>query len=467
MKTRNEQLQYLSLAIVLSLGVGLGWACLGAILFGTAQTLLAPGHVSDTRYESLQFLRDGTPLILTSYGGGRADTAYSTLDGKTYDKPIVRQLESIAFLGDPLPPDARVDAAQMLRSRIAFVPQNWGGMAWFFVHDGMFDGHGYFVGYDRNTRLRIGYIGRNGFCSAEPPTAEQFPVDGRMNAFGRALCYVNRRYKSSQEVENTPTLLGDPSVYLLTDDGLELINLYERTAKLVLKDRHLVSASCPNGQLVVRTPDSIRFLHRDGKEMRSYPLPVQFQSQAEAYIHQYLYELPDNGVILYDATQGDVFWLDAAGKVVRNEHVKLQRGQRWMSQRAELFVTSTLLVPSPGAMFIALTYRAWDRIDAGWPRALWNDWWPGLLASSLISIVLACFCYHHHRKYGLPWPWMWTIFVLLFGVPAFLGYLVHRSWPARLACPNCGRLAPRDRPACFACGTAFPPPPQKGIEVFA
>jgi hypothetical protein len=59
------------------------------------------------------------------------------------------------------------------------------------------------------------------------------------------------------------------------------------------------------------------------------------------------------------------------------------------------------------------------------------------------------------------------VFVLLFGVPAYLGYLAHRQWPGRRACPNCGRLAPRDRPACFACGRNFPSPAMKGIEVFA
>jgi len=50
---------------------------------------------------------------------------------------------------------------------------------------------------------------------------------------------------------------------------------------------------------------------------------------------------------------------------------------------------------------------------------------------------------------------------------AYLGYLAHRTWAARLPCPHCGQLAPRDRPACFACGREFPVPPPSGIEVFA
>ena len=56
---------------------------------------------------------------------------------------------------------------------------------------------------------------------------------------------------------------------------------------------------------------------------------------------------------------------------------------------------------------------------------------------------------------------------LLTGLPGLVGYLFHRRWPVLEACPACGRTVPRDRDACAACGTEFPPPPLKGIEVFA
>ena len=83
-----------------------------------------------------------------------------------------------------------------------------------------------------------------------------------------------------------------------------------------------------------------------------------------------------------------------------------------------------------------------------------------------ISVVLAGLCFYRQRKFVLGWTWVWTVFVLLLGLPAFAAYLAHRWWPGRLPCPNCGRLAPRDRPACFACGREFPAPAPKGIEVF-
>ena len=116
---------------------------------------------------------------------------------------------------------------------------------------------------------------------------------------------------------------------------------------------------------------------------------------------------------------------------------------------------------------MGIGFDTWQHDDANRFRKLLGDWWPGLLTVTVISIVLAIFTYRRQRKYGLAWTWMWTGFVLVFGVPAYFGYLAHRVWPARLACPDCGKLAPRDRPACMHCGHDFPPPRPKGIEVFA
>jgi hypothetical protein len=57
--------------------------------------------------------------------------------------------------------------------------------------------------------------------------------------------------------------------------------------------------------------------------------------------------------------------------------------------------------------------------------------------------------------------------VLLFGVLAFVGFLLHRRWPVREPCPACHARSARDREACSECGAAFPAPGLKGIEIFA
>jgi hypothetical protein len=80
---------------------------------------------------------------------------------------------------------------------------------------------------------------------------------------------------------------------------------------------------------------------------------------------------------------------------------------------------------------------------------------------------LAVLCFRRHRRYGLSWPGAWAVLVFLLGVPGFLAYLAHRAWPPRIACPACGKPAPRDRETCLACGKPFAPPAPQGTEVFA
>ena len=45
-------------------------------------------------------------------------------------------------------------------------------VTWFFVHDGQPQGAGYFVGYERVSNRRVGFIGLAGFRSHSVPAAE-------------------------------------------------------------------------------------------------------------------------------------------------------------------------------------------------------------------------------------------------------------------------------------------------------
>ena len=91
--------------------------------------------------------------------------------------------------------------------------------------------------------------------------------------------------------------------------------------------------------------------------------------------------------------------------------------------------------------------------------------WP----SCALASVLAVIAWRRSRAFGLRRREQiaWTVFVLLFGFPAYVGFLLYRRWPIREPCPNCHAQAPRDRAACAECGTRFPDPALKGIEIFA
>jgi hypothetical protein len=101
--------------------------------------------------------------------------------------------------------------------------------------------------------------------------------------------------------------------------------------------------------------------------------------------------------------------------------------------------------------------------------ALMRDAAPALFSIFALSMLLAFLAWRRSRAFGLSGREQiaWVVFVLLFGLPAFLGFLLSRRWPARDLCTNCRARAPRDRAACAECGSRFPDPALKGIEIFA
>ncbi len=94
-------------------------------------------------------------------------------------------------------------------------------------------------------------------------------------------------------------------------------------------------------------------------------------------------------------------------------------------------------------------------------------YWPGLLVNLVITAIAVWWCIKRQRRYAAGWTRTWVAFIALLGLPAFLGYLLHRRWPVRVECPACHERAPRDRLSCSACDADFPEPAAKGIEVFA
>jgi hypothetical protein len=101
-------------------------------------------------------------------------------------------------------------------------------------------------------------------------------------------------------------------------------------------------------------------------------------------------------------------------------------------------------------------------------RAL-AEFWPALAIAQLSAAALALLCYGRQVRYGagraerVAWP----LFVLLLGLPGWVGYRFGRSWPVLERCPSCAAAVPRDRGECARCADEFPRPALKGTEVFA
>ena len=99
-------------------------------------------------------------------------------------------------------------------------------------------------------------------------------------------------------------------------------------------------------------------------------------------------------------------------------------------------------------------------------QSLLESAWPSLLAVLLLGLALSFSAWRRARTFGLPGTDQvaWAIFVFLFGLAGFVGFLLHRRWPLRTECPHCHARVPRDRPACARCKLPFPGQAQQGIE---
>jgi hypothetical protein len=468
MTTQSGRLASLGLAIVLAIGAGTAWLC----VVGGGLTIVDEAFVAAHRVsvgKSIVVLRDGTAVInvVRWQAGDELATCCYTLDGKPRGPIDSNSVIPGRILWEPLSPGW---VGNSWNRRIAYLGANSRDhVRWYFVCDGAPRGHGYFVGYDAMTKRKVGCLGRNGFRRDDPPTDEQFPASGNISTL-----LIYRVVKLANQ-PNSAYTTNSLDLDLLTRDGLVRVDLVSRKVKVLRNDSDLISAArVGDGTLLLRTRERVLVLDADGNEIGVFSLPAELRRKDFQW-----YPLGKDRALVQSSwnpiqlswNESDLFWLNAGGKIVHRERVDLENGSR---QTSLLYQAAMLLVvPSPGVLAVELASVSQEipqPEDVGYLSLLGRAWKRlrgRLVFAAAVGIVLAAVCYRRQRKYGLPWTWVWTGFVLLFGLPAFFGYLAHRTWPARLPCPHCGRPVPRDRPACFACGRDFPAPAMKGIEVFA
>ncbi len=509
MPRRIAILQPLLLALVITLGAGIVWAVALRWMINTADDVLGPKR----QYEFMSLRMDGTPVVRT-YAGKYAEYSGEhrshTLDGKSLS--ISRQeawLDPAHLLGAKTQEDQGADRPwnndEWKSRRIA--GYNDGGRPptyWYFVRDLAPSGVGYFAGFDSVTKECIGYIGRNGVQAAMPSSAECFAVSNHVSAQScLASSYYSQRdtepwyYPYSHGVGAIPGCL----VYVLADNGVVEANLLRRTVRTFFPETEVLSAgilelgmpspmttdspaylSQLKQYLAARTADRVLILDSRGGREASFRIPAEYRKTAFQF-----YLLNPKSAVLRISTEsfgglwwrtdepGHLVWIDNDGKISRQKDYSLHQ---WGSyEQPTLFSPwrTTLCDPTPLGITAVSTMLqpwlyVWSHKDPTYPRGLlrsWSEFWPPLATLCLLAVLMAWLCYRRQARYGLPWTKTWVVFVFLCGLPGLVAYYVHRRWPALKPCPNCGRSAPCDRSACFACGQEFPAPPPKGIEVFA
>ncbi len=479
----------LGLALLLAIGFGAVYGLAAGWGISIWEALQQPNHA----YENLVVRADGTPLIERNSYGGYQNVTFHALDGREVPDPKQR---GGLLAGTYLPVPGRAwtlfpldGNARVRRFADGQTPPN----LWYFLDDGARARRGYFVGYQSQSKLCVGFIGRDGFRPDQPPVEQWFPMDGAKLAGNRAFARYNGSgywYGDNGEgLEDFPAWKVDMisgteflEVDLRTGSVTTLMESPDLTAVGILET---VSSSQAAGEdprrphrhqhLAARTTDRVLIFDAAGKQSSAYLLPEVLRERDITF-----YELDAGkalviaGRLLPDHSSiQELFWIDTSGKVSRQAEATLAQYNR-SSDSTEAW-TPALIVPAPLALgFLATVAMPLDNQSIGlapnYSAALAHSlavFWPVLLAVTLLAAALAGYCLRRHRRYAQPAGGAWFVFVLLLGLPGLVAYLFHRRWPVLEKCPACGQAVPRDREVCARCGAAFPPPEPKGCEVFA
>ena len=218
------------------------------------EQLLPSEETPNEDYQILAIARDGTPLLRSwSRTDDEGRPVYRSLDGKKVDLPE-DEVQGVTIHISPADGPETPAAGLDWNSRIwPFTPPHDAGTCWYFIHDGQPQGAGYFVGYDTRSKLKIGYIGRQGFRADEPPPEEQFRVAGYRLQVRNACIDGYSRQAWNYEARIRLKVPGWKAC-LLADEGLLEIDLNGHTVRSLLEGSDLISARIVSEELFADTP---------------------------------------------------------------------------------------------------------------------------------------------------------------------------------------------------------------------
>jgi hypothetical protein len=507
----------LAAALVITLAVSAAW---GVVMAWSGYVATQIWRSDDTVYESIQVLDDGTPVIQSYSYQTFVDQSYRTLDGKSVEVTgreewligsfFLKPVQSSGFIELPVPWSERLAAS----SNFQRPP-----VGWYLVRDDKPLGLAYLVGYDEVSKLRVGYIGRNGFRPTLPPRTEWFDVgrhrfrywDGVVSSSGD-LSFGGRAYSwvTAASDQRLPVWL----LYVIDSERLLEIDLRARSVRTVLEAPGMLATAVvtqplttgeaqdaaqatppataesadaanstdtrprrdsPAQRLAVRMTDRIVILDPPSGTKREYVLPDSLRDRII-----FAYVVGNNQFLVQwwkhrDGWTGDteLTWLQPDGTIAREEHIPLASPSQ-PSERQQAWIAAAL-APVPIAWLFALVVvlplgMLQTHQVATYADGLTDTFaiaWPPLVLVIVVGLLLGWWTYRIQRTYRRQATGAWCAFVLLLGVPGFIAYWLEHRRPKMETCTACGTLVPRDRDACASCARPYPAPPLVGTEIFA
>ncbi len=493
-------LRQLVWAATVATGFGILWSYLVVWLGTSIQEAWQGGRRNWPPLELVVVRSDGTPLIRSIPQDNLSLDTYRDLSGRAQDAPDQNDLlAAVSMAGEHEASNFHLSPLGWGQRLKVFMDERDPSVTWFFVHDGQPQGAGYFVGYERVSNRRVGFIGLAGFRSHSVPAAEWVPVRGELisdNSLWSSMPYWYsrswRRQVARLDRQDLPPRLPPRLVYVPSGNRLRLVDLTARTITTVFETSELIESpgiptvsSWGYGRaikeltILVRTRQQIHALDRKHNVIKVFTIPTEVDRQSPVDWYDIgngqaiaVFTRPGSTLEPNSLTKRMVYRIANDGSIQDRYELTLQSGSRVQSEQTRAYGLA-LAVPVPAILFVVDLFIAIgiDRTQS-YPAvflALLKSSGPSLMVIFALSAVLAIMAWRRSRSFGLAKRERvaWVVFVLLLGLPASVGFLLYRRWPIRLPCPNCHAQAPRDRAACAECRTRFPDPSLKGIEIFA
>ena len=517
---RNKLWKKLALATLLAAGV----ACLWGALVGWGISIYESNMHAYQNYELLRVNPAGEVYIQERQYSAYHDTStYRTLDGQ----PVKDFGEEESWASGAslwIPKQAPTgDISINWNLRVLPLARTYASDEWYLVHNGEDEaGRAYLVGYDRQTKLSVGYFGLRGFQRELPAVDQWFVIDGRAVAHGRGAYAVLNGSSTHRVHGNVPVFFKqsrsaeDPIlVNLATAEGLIEVDLqnrllktkddradYHSVAECNVPSRVITAELVPDGveldefkhfgedpefdryykkvqlrSVAGRQKDRVAVFHPTYEERYEFAIPAELQGRNFSFYflspEQAVLDVPSSTMHRHVS---ELFWINGQGEVQKSVEVLLNAGREVSDRSGFAFIC--LLGPIPlVVVFMTMVfspflhpYSSFTMPGSTYGQRLAQaclDGWPAVLVLVLVSALLAWWVLKRHRKYLLRNSLAWSWFVLLLGLPALVAYWFQHPRLAQEECKECGQQAPRDRDACAHCEKPFPAPSQLGTEIFA
>ena len=335
--------------------------------------------------------------------------------------------------------------------------------AWFYPYD-----QAQAVGYSLRTRRVVGYLGPRGFA-ATPQAAGRFaePLLGSIHRNNTAglLLFKSSAYGFSMGTQAVWEIWASPGDAPL--DGFCTLTASDDAKSsrdaVLLAAGHRFHVLTGAGRPLFTTPYAPGAASRPFITVSTVPGLTRF----------FFWYSADG--IGDSSSASQVVTVSSTGQVLKTVTLPALQSPPFRTPDAVgLLVPAVgLLVPPAGDVYglgIALRDR-WFGDEQ--QRKHWNplaqDVTLGdLLVSALTGLVSAVLALLISRRLGdgRRGQIAWGLGTFWLGGCGVLLLLALRAWPARIPCPNCGRLRVVDNEACEHCGAAWARPHRDGTEIF-